>query len=651
MAAETEARVLVLYTGGTIGMLKTESGGFAPHPGLRSQARFHDPAGESVFANSSSVGAFNQWSAARSQSGTSSPAALPNADANANDPHAIRVETSTGPVYLPSLVTPRFAQGKRIRYAIYEYDPLIDSSEIEPTDWINIATDIERNYQSFDGFIVLHGTDTLAFSASALSFLLVREGVFLSKTVVLTGAQIPLSELFTDAVDNLLGSLIIAGHYIIPEVLLFFDNSCFRGNRAVKVSSEDFHAFQSFNLPALATVGIDVEVAWQQVLRPGPRRFRAHKTLSSDVATLRLFPGITGRTIRAFLQPGGVRGVVLESYGAGNAPRREELLSAFREATERGVVIVNVTQCDIGAVSSDIYETGRALAAVGIVGGGDMTTECALAKLAYLLSKPELSPAQIRTLLSQPLRGELTPVASVPAYSSPYDTETRLRTLFSQLVACGPSAHRSVGQPAHHTVPSQQAPEADPTLPEEFGAAWPSTLADEACLKSAVMPYLLSQAASRPDDLLETLMASLDVPDTSVDSNASAAASAHPLALPALLNEPATVLLQTPLHLAVLAALPQKVEQLLSHGASVHARDTLGHSPLFYAAKHGGETGLRMVRLLRAAGAHLGEREIEAGFVGLEIVKAERARDEIWAEAAGLDEVERAKKALRAFME
>lgn len=142
--------------------------------------RFHDPAGESVFANSSSVGAFNQWSAARSQSGTSSPAALPNADANANDPHAIRVETSTGPVYLPSLVTPRFAQGKRIRYAIYEYDPLIDSSEIEPTDWINIATDIERNYQSFDGFIVLHGTDTLAFSASALSFLLVREGVFLS---------------------------------------------------------------------------------------------------------------------------------------------------------------------------------------------------------------------------------------------------------------------------------------------------------------------------------------------------------------------------------------------------------------------------------------------------------------------------------------
>ncbi|GAA5865695.1 hypothetical protein JCM3774_004969 [Rhodotorula dairenensis] len=641
MAAKTEARVLVLYTGGTIGMLKTESGGFAPHSGFlasKLSPLFHDPAGQSVFANSSSVGAFDQWSAAQSQSGTSSPAPV----RDVGDPLVIRVETSSGPVYLPSLVTPRFAQGKRIRYAIYEYEQLIDSSEIEPSDWINIATDIERNYQSFDGFIVLHGTDTLAFSASALS-----------KTVVLTGAQIPLSELFTDAVDNLLGSLIIAGHYIIPEVLLFFDNSCFRGNRAVKVSSEDFHAFQSFNLPALATVGIDVEVAWQQVLRPGPRRFRAHKTLSSDVATLRLFPGITGRTIRAFLQPDGVRGVVLESYGAGNAPRRDELLSAFREATERGVVIVNVTQCEIGAVSSEIYETGRALAAVGIVGGGDMTTECALAKLAYLLSKPELSPAQIRTLLSQPLRGELTPVASVPAYSSPYDTETRLRTLFSQLVECGPAAHRSIGQFAHRRSRSRSSG-SDPTLPEEFGSAWPNTLADEACLRSAVMPYLLSQASSRTDHLLDTLVASLNVPDTLTNPNSSAATSAasvHPLALPSLLNEPATVLLQTPLHLAVLAALPRNVEQLLSHGASVHSRDTHGHSPLYYAAKHGGETGSAMVKLLRAAGAHLSEREIEAGFVGLEVLKAERAGDEIWIEAAGRDEVERAKRVLRSLMD
>ncbi|GAA6018305.1 hypothetical protein JCM8202_001325 [Rhodotorula sphaerocarpa] len=663
MAAETEARVLVLYTGGTIGMLRSESGGFAPHPGflasksvhletpppsLRSQARFHDPAGESVFANSSSVGAFNSWSAAQSQSGTSSPAMR--VLAAEDDPHAMRVETSTGPIFLHSLLTPRFAQGKRIRYAIYEYEQLIDSSEIEPSDWIRIATDIERNYQSFDGFIVLHGTDTLAFSASALSFLLEDLG----KTVVLTGAQIPLSELFTDAVDNLLGSLIIAGHYIIPEVMLFFDNSCYRGNRAVKASSEDFHAFQSFNLPALATVGIDVEVAWQQVLRPGPRRFRAHKSLSSDVATLRIFPGITGRTVRAFLQPGGVRGVVLESYGAGNAPRREELLSAFREATERGVVIVNVTQCEIGAVASDIYETGRALAAVGIVGGGDMTTECALAKLSYLLSKPDLSPAQVRKLLAQPLRGELTPVAPVPTYSSPYDTETRLRTLFAQLVECSPASHRMTGSAAAQKSSRSQVPETDATLPEEFGAAWPSTLADEASLRAAVTPYLVSQAACRPDKLLETLIASLDVPPeaASAPPGASAAAvSSPPLALPALLNEPATNLLQTPLHLAVLAVLPRNVELLLAHGASVHARDTLGHSPLFYAAKHGGEAGSAMVKVLRAAGAHLSEREIEAGHVGLEASRAQKAGDGIWVEAAGEAEVERAVNIARAHLE
>lgn len=279
--------------------------------------------------------------------------------------------------------------------------------------------------------------------------------------------------------------------------------------------------------------------------------------------------------------------------------------------------------------------------------------QCALAKLAYLLSKPELSPAQIRTLLSQPLRGELTPVASVPAYSSPYDTETRLRTLFSQLVECGPGAHRSVGQAAAHRRARSPTSQGDPTLPEEFGSAWPSTLADEACLKSAVMPYLLAQASSRTDHLLETLVASLDGPDPVTSPNASAAASAasvHPLALPSLLNEPATVLLQTPLHLAVLAALPRNVERLLSHGASVHSRDTHGHSPLYYAAKHGGATGSAMVKLLRAAGAHLSEREVEAGLVGLEVLKAERAGDEIWVEAAGRDEVERAKRALTILM-
>ncbi|GAA5887281.1 hypothetical protein JCM6882_002473 [Rhodosporidiobolus microsporus] len=654
MSAEAEARVLILYTGGTIGMLKTEGGGYAPHPGflassLRSQARFHDPAGDSVWTHSSSAAAFSQWS--QSQSETGSGTATPSAPAVPleHDPSAIAVETSTGTVLLPSLLTPRFAQGKRIRYAVYEYERLIDSSEIEPSDFLAIASDIERNYHHFDGFIILHGTDTMAFSASALSFLLEDLG----KTVILTGAQIPLSELFTDAVDNLLGSLIIAGHYHCPEVGLFFDNNLFRGNRSIKFSSANFHAFQSPNLPPLATVGIDVDVAWSQVLRPGPRPFRAHKAFSSDVATLRFFPGITAAAVRAFLRPGGVRGVVLESYGAGNAPRRPELLAAFREATEQGVVLVNVSQCVTGAVAADIYETGRALAASGVIGGGDMTTEAALAKLSYLLSKPDLSPAQIRKLVAQPLRGELTPTSRAPTFSSPADADSRLRTLFSQIVELAPSTRRGPVSPTHRTVALPSESSAALAVPEEFSTAWPTTLADEEALRGAVMPYLLAQAAGRTDGSLQALLASLNGP-TPTASQTSTSTSSAPLALPSVLNEPATATLQTPLHLAVLASAQENVALLLSHGASVHARDVFAHSPLFYAAKQGGAHALEVVKALKAAGAHLSEQEIESGKVGLEVLKAEKAADParqaLWEEAATMEELERAKAVLLAVL-
>ncbi|GAA5948769.1 hypothetical protein JCM21900_005290 [Sporobolomyces salmonicolor] len=631
MSDTMEARVMVLYTGGTIGMLKTEAGGYAPHPGflasnLRSQSRFHDPTGESVFANSFSVGAFSQWSA-RSTSGTSTPTVLPTAVEG--DPTAIRVHTSSGRLLLPSLVTPRTAHGKRIRYVVWEYEKLIDSSEVELSDWINLAQDIERNYHLFDGFVILHGTDTMAYSASALSFLLEDLG----KTVIITGSQIPLCELFTDAIDNLLASLIIAGHYTLPEVGLFFANHLYRGNRSTKSSSEEFQAFSSPNAPPLATVGIDIDVTWAQVLRPGPRPFRAHKALSAQVTTLRIFPGITGGAVRAFLKADDVRGVVLESYGAGNAPRREELLSAFREAAERGVVIVNVTQCNTGSVAPDIYETGRALAAVGIVSGGDMTTECALAKLAYLLSKPALTPAQVRKLITQPLRGELTPVSPVPTYSSPLDADGRLRTLFAQIIECSPSGQRDPISPPHHStfLPDTTAPP-PVEVPSEFAAAWPSTLADEEAVQASVLPYLFGQAATRADGLLGTLLQS------------------HSSRLPAILNEPTSSSLQTPLHLAVLASQPHNVDLLLAHGASVHSRDSQAHSALFLAAKLGGAAGLEMVKSLRAAGAHLSELEVASGEVGLEVVRSEKAPDEqasaVWKEAAGEKGIERAKNVL-----
>ncbi|GAA5860010.1 hypothetical protein JCM8547_003057 [Rhodosporidiobolus lusitaniae] len=631
MTPEAESRVLVLYTGGTIGMLKHTGGGYAPHPGflassLRSQARFDDPADASVWTNSTSAASFTQWSASKSASGSTTPAAPPNA---ADESSALRVFTADGSVLLPSLVTPRFSQGKRVRYAIYEYERLIDSSEIEPSDFLRIAGDIERNYHHFDAFIVLHGTDSMAFSASALSFLLEDLG----KPVILTGAQIPLSELFTDAIDNLLASLIIAGHYAIPEVCVFFGENLLRGNRSTKFSSSSFAAFESPNLPPLATVGIDVDVSWSRILRPGPRPFRAHKAFASDVTTLRIFPGITSAAVRALLSSGGIRGVVLESYGAGNAPRRRDLLQAFRDAADVGVVIVNVTQCVKGSVAPDIYETGRALAAAGVVGGGDMTTEAALAKLSYLLTK-DLSPAQIRKLLPQPLRGELTPISPVPSFSSPPDAESRLYSLFSQIIELAP--RQGALSPSHKTVPLP----GDPVLvvPDEFSPSWPLTLNDEQALRSAINPWLLSQAASRDGPYLSSLISALEAP--SLNANDAPC-------LPSVLNESATTALQTPLHLAVLSSLPANVDLLLSHGASVHARDAFGHSPLFYAAKVGGGGGAAMVKSIKAAGGHLSDGEIESGQVGLEVAKARKAGGEgLLLEAAGEEDLARAKAVL-----
>jgi 60kDa lysophospholipase len=219
--------------------------------------------------------------------------------------------------------------------------PLLDSSNMTMEDWVKIATDIEVNYRLFDAFIVLHGTDTMAYTASALSFMLENLG----KTVIITGSQVPLSEVRNDAVDNLLNALTIAGHFVIPEVTLCFDNKIFRGNRCSKVNALDFSAFDSPNLRPLVNVGIYIDVSWQDVWKPRSiDRFSAHKKMQPSVASLRLFPGITEATVRAFLSP-PICGVVLETYGSGNAPsNRPELLKIIQEACERGIIIVNCSQ-------------------------------------------------------------------------------------------------------------------------------------------------------------------------------------------------------------------------------------------------------------------------------------------------------------------
>ena len=287
-------------------------------------------------------------------------------------------------------------------YVIHELTPLLDSSNMSPADWGRIGQDIYENYEQYDGFIVLHGTDTMAFSASALSFLLGGLG----KPVVFTGSQIPLCELRNDARENLVTSLLIAGEGLVPEVCLLVGDQLLRGNRSTKVSAASFQAFQSPNFPPLGRAGVELTIDTELVLpkKEGPLSF--HNPGQPQVADLRLFPGISPELLRSFLQP-PLEGAVLHTYGVGNAPTHPAFLAALREATDRGVVIVNCTQCLEGCVDMNDYETGRRLLEVGLISGYDMTSEAALTKLFWLLSRG-LPREEVKQLMQQNLRGELS---------------------------------------------------------------------------------------------------------------------------------------------------------------------------------------------------------------------------------------------------
>lgn len=300
---------------------------------------------------------------------------------------------------LPELRDPRAPE-----YCLHEYPELRDSAAMTPTDWTVIAEDIAARYSAFDGFVVLHGTDTMAYTASALSFMLRGLG----KPVILTGAQIPLAELRSDGRENLITALLIAAHEPIPEVCLAFGSRLFRGCRAVKVHASGLDAFDSPNFPPLAQLGISIELDKRLVrAAPPPDTPLAVQAISPEVrvGALRLFPGIAAATMQAVLRP--LQGLVLETYGAGNGPADPALHTALAEACGRGVVIVNVTQCLRGRVEPGVYATGAALARAGVVSGRDLTAEAALTKLAYLLSAGHSSD-EVRRLMGEDLRGELT---------------------------------------------------------------------------------------------------------------------------------------------------------------------------------------------------------------------------------------------------
>ena len=309
------------------------------------------------------------------------------------------------PGYLEDIVSkvPQLQHPDLPKYIFKEYTPLLDSSNMQPSHWIQIAKDIYDNYSKYDGFIVLHGTDTLAYTASALSFMLRN----LTKPVICTGAQIPIGDLRTDGARHIIDSLLIIKQFSLPEVCVYFHNMLLRGNRAQKVDSQSMKAFDSPNYPPLAEVGTHIRLN-DDLLRKMPRgdlKMRAFR--NPVIASTRLFPGISASVLEGILSQ-NVKGLILGTYGAGNAPSdNKDLLHVIREASDAGVVIVNVTQCRKGSVYMESYATGNVLSDCGVISGYDMTHEAALAKLYYLFSANH-TPARVRHFMLQNLRGELT---------------------------------------------------------------------------------------------------------------------------------------------------------------------------------------------------------------------------------------------------
>ncbi|MFY7698328.1 MAG: asparaginase [Legionella sp.] len=288
-------------------------------------------------------------------------------------------------------------------FSIKEYQPLLDSSNMTVTEWNRIASDIADHYDDYDGFVVLHGTDTMAYTASALSFMLEN----LTKPVILTGSQIPLSEVRNDAVDNILTSLWLCARQPIAEVCVYFNRRLMRGNRTQKVSAQQFDAFDSPNFPHLATIGIDINVHRQLLLPSSDNIFKLQTITPQFIANFRLFPGFS-TDVLAFIVQQPLRGLILETYGAGNAqnnvPRFLELLS---QACNRGVIIVNCSQCQHGKVEMNQYATGYTLKQAGLISGHDMTPEAAHCKLLYLLSK-NIPLLQVKAMMETALCGELS---------------------------------------------------------------------------------------------------------------------------------------------------------------------------------------------------------------------------------------------------
>lgn len=290
----------------------------------------------------------------------------------------------------------------------YTFPNLIDSSNVSIEFWVELASCIEKNYEDYDGFVVLHGSDTMSYTASALSFMLKN----LNKPVILTGSQLPLGVIRTDGRDNIINAIEVSAAYdedtpIIPEVCICFENRIYRGNRTFKNNAENFQAFMSPNYPPLAEVGVKIKYNIDAILKPNFKKLSVLKTLDNNIAVLKLFPGIRPEIIRSVVDTPGLKALVIETYGSGNAPTSLKFIEELTRAINKKILIVNVTQCKSGSVQMGKYETGKQLEEIGVLGGFDITTESAVSKLMYLFGiEKEIS--EIKILFQKSIRGEMS---------------------------------------------------------------------------------------------------------------------------------------------------------------------------------------------------------------------------------------------------
>jgi L-asparaginase len=295
-----------------------------------------------------------------------------------------------------------------VELSAVSFDKPIDSSDMQPQVWIDIAKLIEKNYSKVDGFVILHGSDTMSFTASALSFMLEN----LNKPVILTGSQLPIGTIRTDGKENLITAIEIAaakenGKPVVTEVCIYFEYQLYRGNRTHKYNAEHFQAFQSANYPVLAEAGVHIKYNSAALSKPNSKKLKIHSSLNPNIAILKIFPGITPQVVDAILNAKNTDAIILETFGSGNASTQKWFVDALKKAIDKGKIIYNVTQCNAGAVEQGKYATSAAFKKIGVIGGSDITTEAAVAKLMFVLGNTKTKKEAEKQLKSN-LRGEIS---------------------------------------------------------------------------------------------------------------------------------------------------------------------------------------------------------------------------------------------------